>query len=103
MARTGFFFSAERCAWRNGCGETAAKMGRGKVRAGGGRVSVAIEKVSVVKAQKRTSNVLRSVLYKSNVDVGKFWSSGHDALSLSLFVWGGRDHLTHKWIGNLVT
>jgi hypothetical protein len=31
---------AERCACRNGCGETAAKMGRGKVRAGGGAVVV---------------------------------------------------------------
>lgn len=94
MARTGFFFSAERCAWRNGCGETAAKMGRGKVRAGGGRVSVAIERISMVEAWKGQGNVLRSVLYKSNLDVGKFWSSGYDALSLSLFVWGARDHLT---------
>jgi hypothetical protein len=34
---------AERCAWRNGWGETAAKMGRGNVRAGGGaEVAVAI-------------------------------------------------------------
>lgn len=28
--------AAERCACRNGCGDTAAKMGRGNVRAGGG-------------------------------------------------------------------
>ena len=27
---------AERCAWRNGWGETAAKIGRGNVSAGGG-------------------------------------------------------------------
>lgn len=78
-------------------------MGRGKVRAGGRWVSVAIEKVSIVKAQNRPGNELRSVLYKSNVDVGKFWSFGYDALSLSLFVWGACDHLTHKLIGNLVT
>jgi hypothetical protein len=35
LARTGAFLSAERWAWRKGCGEMAAKMGRGKVRAGG--------------------------------------------------------------------
>lgn len=37
---------AERCAWRKGCGETAAKIGRGKVR-GWGRDWVVVAMVGV--------------------------------------------------------
>jgi hypothetical protein len=33
--------------------------------------------------------------------LGNFGALGNDALSLSLFVWGARDHLMHKKIDNL--
>ena len=55
--------SAERWAWRKGWGETAAKMGRGKVRAGGGAEAVvAIVCICVRSGEFEVGDVVLEIL-----------------------------------------
>lgn len=75
MARIGFFFSAERCAWRNGCGETAAKIGRGNVSAGEDWVVVAMARVLHDSLHLSVGGIFEARVVSTCVDAGKFWSS----------------------------
>ena len=82
--------SAERCAWRNGCGETAANIGRGKVSAGGGADAV----VAIVDDSSCRVVLRRELIEFAGVlemELWNFWSLG-SALSLSLILAGHRDH-----------
>jgi hypothetical protein len=61
---------AERWARRKGCGERAAKIGRGKVRAGGWGADVVVEAIVWVNGG---GGVLLKMSKVFGVDVRKWW------------------------------